>query len=306
MTVLESLQLSTGFLEKKGIESSRLNAELLLSEILKCKRLDLYLKFDQPLKENEVSIYREWIARRGKFEPLQYIIGNVEFYGLQFKVTPDVLIPRPETEILVETVLNKLKNNTSVIPIPIHRERNLQDFTPVLPDRNDRINILDIGTGSGNISISLAKNLDNAELTAFDISEKALFIAHENAVANGVEEKIQFITADVKTYMCNDQFDIIVSNPPYVSSEEYPVLQKEIFNFEPIIAVTDSNDGLDFYRTIAERSKVLLKKNGKIFLEVGKDQSKYVADILEKNDFINIYFVKDYQQIDRVVVGELK
>lgn len=303
MTVLESLQLSTDFLGKKGIESPRLNAELLLSEILKCKRLDLYLKFDQPLKENEVNIYREWIARRGKFEPLQYIIGNVEFYGLPFKVTPDVLIPRPETEILVETVLNKLKNNTSVIS---NKEKNLRDFSPALPDQNDKIKILDIGTGSGNIPIALAKNLNDAELTAIDISEKALSIAKENASANGVEEKIQFISADVKKYMSNYKFDIIVSNPPYISSEEYPVLQKEILNFEPMVAVTDSNDGLDFYRTIAERAKILLKKNGEIFLEVGKDQSKHVADILEKNDFINIYFVKDYQQIDRVVAGEVR
>ncbi|NJD23013.1 MAG: peptide chain release factor N(5)-glutamine methyltransferase [Melioribacter sp.] len=281
LTVLESLQLSTDFLEKKGIESPRLNAELLLSEILKCKRLDLYLKFDQPLKENEVGIYREWIARRGKFEPLQYIIGNVEFYGLPFKVTPDVLIPRPETEILVEEVIKRCKDiNAS--------------------------KILDIGTGSGNISISLAKNLSDAEITSIDISDKALSIAQENALINGVEEKIHFITADVKTYMSNNQFDIIVSNPPYVSKEEYANLQNEILNYEPMTAVTDSNDGLDFYRTIAGRAKILLKKNGKIFLEVGKDQSKYVADILEKNDFINIYFVKDYQQIDRVVVGELK
>ena len=281
MTVLESLQLSTDFLEKKGIESARLNAELLLSEILKCKRLDLYLKFDQLLKENEVDIYREWIARRGKFEPLQYIIGNVEFYGLPFKVTPDVLIPRPETEILVEEVIKFCKDKTG-------------------------LKILDIGTGSGNIPIALAKNLSDAVVTAIDISENALSIARENAVANGVEGKIHFITADVKNYMSGYQFDILVSNPPYVSKEEYPILQNEIRNYEPMAAVTDSNDGLVFYRTIAERAKILLKSNGKIFLEVGKDQSKDVADILVKNDFINIYFVKDYQQIDRVVVGELK
>ena len=281
MTVLESLQLSTDFLEKKGIESARLNAELLLAEILKCKRLDLYLKFDQPLKENEVGIYREWISRRGKFEPFQYITGNVEFYGLPFKVTPDVLIPRPETEILVEEVIKYCKNKSG-------------------------LKILDIGTGSGNIPVALAKNLNDADITAIDISENALIIAKENSSINGVVEKIHFIAADINNYTSNHQFDVIISNPPYVSKEEYPTLQKEIINFEPMIAVSDSNDGLDFYRTIAERSKILLKSSGKIFLEVGKDQAKYLADILEKNDFINISFVKDYQQIDRVVVGELK
>ena len=168
------------------------------------------------------------------------------------------------------------------------------------------LKILDIGTGSGNIPIALSKNLNDADVTAIDISEKALSVARENAAANGVEEKIHFITADVKNYMSGHQFDILVSNPPYVSKEEYPILQIEIRNYEPMAAVTDSNDGLVFYRTIAERAKILLKSNGKIFLEVGKDQSKFVADILVKNNFINIYFVKDYQQIDRVVVGELK
>ncbi|MEK6553528.1 MAG: peptide chain release factor N(5)-glutamine methyltransferase, partial [Bacteroidota bacterium] len=202
-------------------------------------------------------------------------------YGLPFKVTPDVLIPRPETEILVEEVIKFCKDKTG-------------------------LKILDIGTGSGNIPIALSKNLNDADVTAIDISEKALSVARENAAANGVEEKIHFITADVKNYMSGHQFDILVSNPPYVSKEEYPILQIEIRNYEPMAAVTDSNDGLVFYRTIAERAKILLKSNGKIFLEVGKDQSKFVADILVKNNFINIYFVKDYQQIDRVVVGELK
>lgn len=303
MTVLESLKLSADFLERKGIESPRLNAELLLADILNCKRLDLYLKFDQPLKEDEVNKYREWISRRGKFEPLQYITGRVEFYGLQFNVTPFVLIPRPETELLVETVLNKLKINISVIS---NEERNLKNFSPALPDQNDKINILDIGTGSGNISISLAKNLSNVEITAIDISEKALSIARDNAAANGVEEKIRFITADVKNYISSYQFDILVSNPPYISKEEYPILQNEIKNYEPKVAVTDSDDGLVFYRTIAERSKSFLKSGGSIFLEIGHGQKEDVEKILSSNGFVNVHFIKDYQQIDRIASGEIK
>ncbi len=282
LTVLESLKLSTEYLEKKGIESARLNAELLLAEILNCKRLDLYLKFDQPLRENEVDIYREWILRRGKFEPLQYIIGRVEFYGMQFKVTRDVLIPRSDTEILVEEVINFAKDKSG-------------------------LRILDIGTGSGNIPIALAKNLTNAEITSVDVSANAIEVAKENALLNNVESKVEFILSDIYHLKIEtDLFDIVVSNPPYISAEEYPTLQKEIVDYEPSIALTDSNDGLNFYRTITEKSKSFLKKEGKIFFEIGKEQFNDVEKILLKNNFLNIKITKDYQQIERVISGELK
>lgn len=276
------MKLSTDFLEKRGIESPRLNAELLLAEILNCKRLDLYLKFDQPLKENEVDIYREWISRRGKFEPLQYITGKVEFYGLPFKVTRNVLIPRPETEILVEEVLKYSKEKPG-------------------------LKILDIGTGSGNIPIALAKNLDSAEIFSTDISDKAIEIAKENAILNGVDSKIRFLHSDINHISFNTGFfDLIVSNPPYVSIDEYSTLQKEITNYEPAIALTDNNDGLDFYRLIAERSNSILKRGGKIFMEIEQGQNSAVEKILSSNNFINIHFIKDYQQIDRIVHGELR
>jgi len=281
LTVLEVLNRSTDFLNKKGIESPRLNAELLLVEVLKCNRIDLYLRFDKPLKDNELVQYRDWISRRGKFEPLQYIIGKVEFYGLPFEVTQDVLIPRPETEILVEEIIKHCK------------EKNVRS-------------ILDIGTGSGNIPVSLIKYLDEVKITSIDISHKALMVAEKNAALNGVESKISFIVSDIKEYKTEIKYDLIVSNPPYVGAAEYPNLQNEIKNYEPGIAVTDSNDGLYFYRTIAEASKSLLKKGGDIFLEIGIGQSEDVIKILTKNDIINIRCLKDLQLIDRVVTGELK
>lgn len=282
LTVLESLKLSTEFLEKKGIESPRLNAELLLSGILNCRRLDLYLKFDRPLAEEEVVKYRDWISRRGKFEPLQYITGSVEFYGLSFNVSRDVLIPRPETEILVETILNLYK------------------------DKSD-LKILDIGTGSGNIPIVLAKNMSDVEITTIDVSENAIGIAKQNASLNEVESKIKFICSDVNHFNADaDYFDIVVSNPPYVSIEEFFTLQKEIVDYEPQNAVTDSKDGYEFYKIIAERSKMFLKENGRIFFEVGKDQSDVVAQILTSNSFVNIRVNKDLSLIERVVIGELK
>lgn len=282
LTVIESLKLSTDFLEKKAIDSARLNAELLLSEILKCKRLDLYLKFDQPLKENEVDKYREWISRRGKFEPLQYIIGKVEFFGLQFKVTRDVLIPRSETEILVEEVIKSCKGKFG-------------------------LKILDIGTGSGNIPIALAKNLTGVDITAIDISAKALEIAKENAILNGVESRIKFFLSDINHIdIETGLFDIVISNPPYISAEEYLTLQKEITDYEPSIALTDANDGLNFYRVISERSKSFLKSGGNIFLEIGHGQKEDIEKILSSNGFTELHFIKDYQQTDRVAIGEIK
>jgi release factor glutamine methyltransferase len=280
LTVLEAIQKSTDYLEKKGIESSRLNAELLLAEILNCKRLDLYLRFERPLSEEEINKYREWIARRGKYEPLQYIIGKVEFYGLNFIVNNSVLIPRPETEILVETIV----------------EQNKQ---------RECLRILDIGTGSGIIPIALAKHLAGASVTTVDISSSALETAKLNAEANGVGDAITFIERDIFNMEYeNATFDLIVSNPPYVSKEEYSLLQKEIVDYEPTLAVSDNEDGLKFYRFIIEKGKSWLAIGGKLYFEVGKDQSEKANEMMERKGYQNISVVKDYQQIERVIKGE--
>jgi release factor glutamine methyltransferase len=280
LTVLESITLSTEYLKNKGIESPRINAELLLANILKCKRLNLYLLFDRPLTDEEVAKYRELLKRRSKFEPLQYIVGNVEFYGLEFYVNPSVLIPRPETEILVETIINIYK-----------------DFDPV--------NILDIGTGSGNIAIALAKNIRNSYITALDISEEALITAKENAVLNSIDNKIDFIKSD----FLNDEmnlldFDVIVSNPPYISIQDYETLRPELRDYEPKAALTDNNSGYFFYETISTRAYNLLKQNGRLFFEIGKDQYSEVNRIMSNNNFQNISVIKDYQNIERVIFGE--
>ncbi|MBK7979487.1 MAG: peptide chain release factor N(5)-glutamine methyltransferase [Ignavibacteriae bacterium] len=280
-SILQLIELSAEYLNTKGVESPRLNAELLLANLLNCKRLDLYLKYDQPLKEIEINKYRELIARRGKREPLQYIIGNVEFYGLNFSVNPNVLIPRQETEILVDQIISNI-------------------------DKNTKVKILDIGTGSGNIPIALAKNLPNVEIVAIDISGNAIAIAKFNSERNNVSDRINFINSDFNKYLIseNHQFDIIVSNPPYIKIDEYNLLEKELTDFEPNIALTDFNDGLTFYRNISEKSKSLLKSNGQIYFEVGISQSGKVKEILENNNFSNIKLVKDYLEIERVVYGD--
>ncbi len=282
-TVLELLNLTTTFFEQKGIDSARLNAELLLAETLKCKRLDLYLAFDKPVKDEEVNHFREFIRRRGNREPLQYILGYVDFYGLNFFVNKDVLIPRQETEILVETIINHT-------------------------DKETELNIMDIGTGSGIIAVCLANNLPNVKIIAVDKSPAALLIAKQNAEKNNVAERITFIEIDVlnTSLAVNTKFDIIVSNPPYVSQKEFSSLQKEIVSHEPDFAVTDFSDGLTFYRKIIVSAKTLLNENGKIFFEVGAGQAEEVKSIFKENNFSSMQIWKDYGGIERVVKGELK
>ena len=279
LTVLEAINLSTEFLGKRNIESPRINAELLLAHTLSCKRLDLYLSYDRPLNEDEVNIYREFIRRRSKYEPLQYIIGKVEFFGLEFIVNPSVLIPRQETEILVETIINSFK-------------------------KEDNLKILDIGVGSGNISVSVAKHLHNSKITATDISEQALTTAKNNAEMNSVSEKINFINHNILKDDLNEEFDIIVSNPPYISEKEFPELKDELKVYEPKSALTDFSDGLNYFKVISSKAKGLLKNNGKIFFEVGQGQSEDVEKILRENNFKEILIVKDYLKIDRVISGE--
>ncbi|MDH7604662.1 MAG: peptide chain release factor N(5)-glutamine methyltransferase [Melioribacter sp.] len=283
LTVLESLKLSAEYLEKKGIESPRLNAELLLADVLNCKRLDLYLKYDQPLSEDEINKYREYLSRRSKNEPLQYIVGKAEFYGLEFKVNPSVLIPRPETELLVETIINLEKDKSKTL-------------------------ILDIGTGSGNIAITLAKYLPYAKIIAMDISSEALNVAKENSEFYNTSNQIEFIRKNIfDDFSLYDlKFDVVVSNPPYVSIEDYNFLQKEIINYEPKIAVTDNEDGMKFYKRITQISKQCLKSNGKLFYEIGKGQSEIISKMMAEENFYDIHILKDYQQIDRVIYGTKK
>jgi release factor glutamine methyltransferase len=283
ITVLESINLSAQYLNQKGIESPRTNAELLLANILDCKRLDLYISFERPLNDDELKKYREHIKRRSNFEPLQYIIGKVEFYGLELIVNPSVLIPRPETELLVEKILIQFSKEEKLI-------------------------ILDIGCGSGNIAIALAVNLPQSKIVSTDISEEAMQVAKENSERHNVSGRIKFVKHNILKNDLNNfpMFDIIVSNPPYVSKESYSSLQKEIKNFEPEVAVTDKSDGYTFYREISTKASAKLKENGKLFFEVAQGQSEEVKNIMAKNNFNNIEVIKDYQNIKRIIYGEMK
>ena len=281
LTVLQSLELSTEYLEKKGIESARTNAELLLSHILGCGRLDLYLRFNQPLSRVETELYREYISRRGNFEPYQYIVGETEFYGLKFFVDDNVLIPRQETEILIETIINAVADK-------------------------DELKILDIGTGSGNIPIALAENLPQSKIISVDVSAEAIKVAERNREEHNLKQRVGFIRTDI----FNDNlekyygvFDVVVSNPPYVEKEEFKNLQKEIIDFEPDMAVTDFSDGLKFYKKIIAKSKNWLAEKGKLFFELGKGQADDVKNLLLQNGYKEVRIIKDYAEIDRVITA---
>lgn len=263
-------------------------AELLFTEALKCSRISLYLEKKAILDKQSSAFIARALRRRMRQEPIQYILGKSEFMGLEFKVSEAVLIPRPETEILVETTLGYFSGDRG---------------------QGTGIKILDIGTGSGNIAVSLAKFLHNVKITAVDISQEAIEVAQNNAVLNNVEEKINFINKDffamchVPCAMCQFSFDIIVSNPPYIPSAEIDNLQPEI-QYEPRAALDGGRDGLDFYRKIIRLSSGYLKKNGLLVIEIGCGQLKAIENIFKKSGNFNIIeVIKDYNNIERVIVS---
>lgn len=284
-TVIEILNIMTDYLKKKKIENARLNAELLAGHVLKLNRVHLYLNFERPLQQFEVDELRKLLARRSNFEPIQYILGETEFYSLKLKVTPDTLIPRPETEILVEKV------------IEICRQKYQQ---------NETISILDIGTGSGNIAIALAKNMTTCNITAIDKNPVTLKIAEENANFHSVSDRIKFIVQDIFENFDDSfpHFDVIVSNPPYVSEKEFEMLPVEVKKFEPEVALQGGDDGANFYRRIVDLAKKNLQPEGFLAVEIGESQGKIIMEIFEKiNSFKKTEVIKDMAQRFRIVVG---
>ena len=259
----------------------RLDVETLLQKALGVDRLYILLNLDKDLSEDEEKTFNKFIEERLNNRPIAYIVGNREFMGLDFYVQEGVLIPRPDTEVLVEEVIEIAKDK-------------------------GQIEILDIGAGSGAITVSLAKYLENAKLTSVDISEIALEIAKKNAISNNVEDRINFVKSDLFSSLNkNQKFDIIVSNPPYIKREVIDTLDKQVKDFEPYNALEGGIDGLDFYRAITTQAKDYLKEGGVLAYEVGHDQSEDVSKLMEMDGYTNIYTRKDLQQIDRVVIGNI-
>ena len=264
--------------------------ELLLCEILNCNRADLYLnnpRLSQPDPE-KIVLLKATIKRRMQSEPIQYILGKTEFMGLEFRVAPGVFIPRPETEILVEKAISISHIAYRISPAA---------------------KILDIGTGSGNIAVSLAKNIKNVNIVAVDISQQAIELAKENAQLHSVKNKIEFIKADLFT-ICDKRyaicdFDMIISNPPYIKTQDIEHLAPEI-KYEPRIALDGAEDGLKFYRQIIKKAADYLKEEGYLLMEMGFNQSEAIKDIInETKQFEIIETVLDYSGIERVIVLKL-
>ncbi len=277
MTVLEVIQKSSEFLAKKGVDSPRLQTELLLAHQLKLPRMKLYLNFERVLSSAELDALRATVMRRAQREPLQHIIGSTSFCGLEMLVNKHVLIPRPETELLAEL--------------------GWQFLSTINPQPST---CLDFGTGSGCIAIAIAAKCPTARLVALDVSADAITVAKQNATACGVSDRIEFRCGDgFATLNGDDKFDLIVSNPPYIASDEIATLETEVRDFDPRGALDGGADGLDFYRRLATEAGAFLKSNGKIIIEFGEGQAKDIGDVFAAKQWTVESVHQDYTKRER-------
>jgi release factor glutamine methyltransferase len=283
-TIRKLMKDAIRHLQSQNVSEPRLSVELLLSHALGCQRIELYTNFDRPLNKQELAAFRVLYERRLAREPVQYIVGSAHFMGLPFRVDRRVLIPRPETETLVEQAIVCC---------------NTRDAEPM-------ISILDVGTGSGNIAISLAKFVKRCVVTSIDSSEQALEVARQNARDHGVEEKVIFQHLDVFEpidQLLRRRFHLLVSNPPYISMRDWETLQPEVRVYEPREALCDGADGYELYRRIIELAPYLLVEGGTVLVEVGDRMALTVLSMMQDAGFFGMGTVRDLQGMERVIVG---
>lgn len=276
LPLLEVLRGAETYLAERGVENPRLNAEHLLAHALGLKRMELYLQFDRQLAESERAPLRDTVKRRGAREPLQHILGTAEFHGRTFACDKRALIPRPETEQLVEIALEIVKGKTSP-------------------------KILDTGTGSGVIALTLALELPGAEVHASDLSADAMVLAAENAALHGLADRVHFHTADLLP-SDGTNFDLIVANLPYIPSAEIASLTPEV-RHDPLSALDGGADGLDIIRRLVRSAPDRLAPGGALLLEIGAGQADAVKTLLADSKFRDISVRSDYQNIPRFAVG---
>jgi release factor glutamine methyltransferase len=283
-TILKTLQWTANYFKRHGIENGRPTAEVLLTHCLHCERIDLYLRYDQPLQADELARFKTLIQRRGQREPDAYIIGQKEFWSLPFRVTPAVLIPRPETECLVEAALGRYPGN-------------------------DAIKVLELGTGSGVISVALAHERTNWHIRASDISTEALAVARENARRLLEADSIEFYSGTwFEPFEAQKAFfDMVIANPPYVPVDDLAGLEPEVRLFEPSTALDGGADGLTCLRHIIQTAPDFLKPSGWLILEMGYDQARAVETLGHRCGAYQFFGVaKDYSGLDRVALFQRK
>ena len=276
MTVLELLQSTSDYLARKGIDQPRLNIEHLLADSLGKKRIELYLEFDRQLTETELAPLREKVRRRAAGEPLQHLLGSWDFYGRTFKVDRRALIPRQETELLVDVVLPKLKEASK-----------------------EGMRLIDVGTGCGILAITFALEIPGLEVVAVDLSPDALALARENAARFGLESRIAFVHSNLLD-QTDGVFRWVVANLPYIPTAELDTLQREV-KYDPRLALDGGRDGLDVIRSLVAPLQTRLAPSALIVLEVGPDQAEPVRELLAGQNYRDISMTKDYQGVQRIV-----
>ena len=278
--LLDIIHWGENLLVSNGFKNVRQEIEWMLCDLLKIDRSDIYLKINSKISKKNFSKLKEWINQRLKNKPLQYITGKTEFYGHQISVSPDVLIPRPETERLVDIAIDTIKNLS-------------------------KPKILEVGTGSGCISIALGSAKKDANILSLDVSDSALEIAKINTKKNNISN-IKFLKLDFLESIPKGQYDLIVSNPPYISKNEMKEIMLDVKEFEPKIALTDNNDGLEFYRRFSNKAKKMINKKGSLILEVGIGSHPIrVREIFHSSGFNKIDLISDYNGDPRVIKIEV-
>jgi release factor glutamine methyltransferase len=279
-TIAETLKTASEHLRAAAVPNDLLDAQTLLAEALGKDRTYLIINFKERLSGDVLSKFRAMIERRAAGEPLQYITGHQEFFGLEFEVTPDVLIPRPETELIVEETIHLIQQNNTAHPV-----------------------IVDVGAGSGCIAVTLARELGRARVIASDISLAALRVARRNADRNGVGGRIEFVATDLLDAFADCGFaDFILCNPPYVSEREMPTLQREVRDWEPRVALTDFNDGLGLYRRLLKDAPSRLRPGGYLICEMGYTQSEAISAMVERTAWTEERLLDDLRGIPRTIV----
>lgn len=276
--VSDLLKTTADFLGQKGLPSPRLEAELLLSEVLSLSRVALYVNFERILNAPELDAYRDLVRRRMGREPTAYILGRKEFYSLNFKVTKDTLIPRPETERLVDEALLLVK------------------------DLNEPI-IADVGCGCGAIALSLAKNLKTAKIAATDVSSKALSVARENAESLGLAERIEFLEGDLAAPLSGRSFDLICANLPYVPEGDLKALEPDVVKFEPLLALNGGPDGLSLYRRLIDGIGQILKPGAYLLMEIHPPTLSELIELFKAEGLAFIRAIPDYDRRDRLALA---